>query len=67
MIINLNQEQFIEFCILLGSDYLNGVTELKPIQIYNYYKMKLATLLLIGATSAVKLRFADGLEDDYDF
>jgi len=36
--LDLNQDQFIEFCILLGSDYLNGITELKPIQIYNYFK-----------------------------
>ena len=35
--LDLNQDQFIEFCILLGSDYLNGITELKPNQIYNYF------------------------------
>ena len=34
----LNQEQFIEFCILLGSDYGPGITESKPDIILNYYK-----------------------------
>jgi len=35
--LKLNQEQFIEFCILLGSDYTPGIIDLKPINIYNYY------------------------------
>jgi flap endonuclease-1 len=37
--LDLNQEQFIDFCILLGTDYLSGISELKPIQIYKYFKM----------------------------
>ena len=34
----LNQDQFIDFCILLGSDYSPGVTNSKPDIILNYYK-----------------------------
>jgi len=36
--LDLNQEQFIEFCILLGSDYSSGITNTKPETILNYYK-----------------------------
>ena len=36
--LDLNQEQFIEFCILLGSDYNEGILECKPNIIYDYYK-----------------------------
>ena len=36
--LELNQEQFIEFCILLGSDYNEGILDCKPNIIYNYYK-----------------------------
>jgi flap endonuclease-1 len=35
---DLTQEQFIEFCILLGSDYNEGIYECKPNVILNYYK-----------------------------
>ena len=35
---DLTQEQFIEFCILLGSDYNEGINECKPNVILNYYK-----------------------------
>ena len=35
--IKLTHEEFIEFCILLGSDYCYGITEIKPNIIYNYY------------------------------
>lgn len=36
--LEINQEQFIEFCILLGSDYCNGITEVKPQIILEYFK-----------------------------
>ena len=36
--LELNQEQFIEFCILLGSDYCPGIPNLKPEEIFNYFK-----------------------------
>jgi len=35
--IKLTQEEFIEFCILLGCDYCPGITEMKPNVIYKYY------------------------------
>lgn len=35
--LNLNQEEFIEFCILLGCDYCQGIPELKPNVIYSYF------------------------------
>lgn len=35
--LELNQEQFIEFCILLGSDYCPGIPDLKPDEIFNYF------------------------------
>lgn len=35
--LNLTHEQFVEFCILLGSDYSSGVHDLKPQEIYDYY------------------------------
>lgn len=35
--LKLTQEEFIEFCILLGCDYCNGLSEMKPNVIYNYY------------------------------
>jgi flap endonuclease-1 len=36
--LELNQDQFIDFCILLGSDYSSGITNIKPDVILNYYK-----------------------------
>ena len=36
--LELNQEQFIEFCILLGSDYCPGISDLKPEAIFDYFK-----------------------------
>jgi len=36
--LELSQEEFIEFCILLGCDYCSGIIESKPNIIYNYYK-----------------------------
>ena len=36
--LELSQEQFIEYCILLGSDYCTGVQELKPLDILRYYQ-----------------------------
>jgi len=36
--LDLNQEQFIEFCILLGSDYSSGIINIKPDIILKYYK-----------------------------
>jgi flap endonuclease-1 len=35
--LNLNQEEFIEFCILLGCDYCQGISEYKPNVIYEYF------------------------------
>ena len=35
--LNLNQEEFIEFCILLGCDYCQGISEYKPNIIYEYF------------------------------
>ena len=35
--LDLNQEEFIDFCILLGCDYCNGVSEYKPNIIYEYF------------------------------
>jgi flap endonuclease-1 len=35
--LNLNQEQFIEFCILLGCDYCQGLTDFKPNTIFEYF------------------------------
>ena len=35
--LNLNQEEFIEFCILLGCDYCQGLSEFKPNVIYEYF------------------------------
>ena len=35
--LELNQEEFIEFCILLGCDYCNGISEYKPHIIYKYF------------------------------
>ena len=34
---NFNQEEFIEFCILLGCDYCPGLSEIKPNIIYDYF------------------------------
>lgn len=36
--LNLSQEQFIEFCLLLGSDYNNGLTSINYTIIYNFYQ-----------------------------
>ena len=36
--LELNQEQFIDFCILLGSDYCPGIPNLKPDEILEYFK-----------------------------
>jgi len=36
--LELNQDQFIDFCILLGSDYSSGITNSKPDIILKYYK-----------------------------
>ena len=33
----LTHDQFIEFCILLGCDYCQGLTDFKPNVIYDYY------------------------------
>ena len=35
--LDLNQEEFIDFCILLGCDYCNGISEYKPNIIYEYF------------------------------
>lgn len=35
--LHLTHEQFIEFCILLGSDYMNGITEINYKIIFEYY------------------------------
>jgi len=35
--LNLNQDEFIEFCILLGCDYCQGISEYKPNIIYEYF------------------------------
>jgi flap endonuclease-1 len=36
--LELSHDQFIEYCILLGSDYSAGVQELKPLDILRYYQ-----------------------------
>ena len=36
--LELNQSEFIECCILLGCDYCNGITYIKPSVIFDYYK-----------------------------
>jgi flap endonuclease-1 len=36
--LDLSYEQFVEFCILLGSDYCSGIIDTKPKIIYEYYK-----------------------------
>jgi flap endonuclease-1 len=35
--LDLNHEEFIDFCILLGCDYCNGISEYKPNIIYEYF------------------------------
>jgi len=35
--LELNYEQFVEFCILLGSDYCSGIRDVKTRIIYDYY------------------------------
>lgn len=35
--LNLTYEQFVEFCILMGCDYCEGLTDVKPNIIYKYY------------------------------
>ena len=35
--LNLNQDEFIDFCILLGCDYCNGISEYKPNIIFEYF------------------------------
>jgi flap endonuclease-1 len=35
--LNLTYDQFIDFCLLLGSDYSNGIENMKPNDIYNYF------------------------------
>lgn len=35
--LNLNHNEFIDFCLLLGSDYSTGVENMKPNDIYNYF------------------------------
>ena len=35
--LDLNQEEFIDFCILLGCDYCQGLIEYKPNIIYEYF------------------------------
>jgi len=35
--LDLNQEEFIDFCILLGSDYCNGIVDVNPLTIFEYY------------------------------
>jgi flap endonuclease-1 len=36
--LELSYDQFVEFCILLGSDYCSGIIDTKPKIIYEYYK-----------------------------
>jgi len=35
--LNLNQDEFIDFCILLGCDYCQGISEYKPNIIFEYF------------------------------
>ena len=35
--LNLNQDEFIDFCILLGCDYCQGISEYKPNIIFKYF------------------------------
>jgi flap endonuclease-1 len=35
--LDLSHDQFIEFCILLGSDYLNGISEINSKIIFDFY------------------------------
>jgi flap endonuclease-1 len=35
--LQITHDQFIEFCILLGSDYMNGITEINSKIIFEYY------------------------------
>lgn len=36
--LELSYDEFVEFCILLGSDYCSGIIDTKPKIIYEYYK-----------------------------
>ena len=36
--LELNYENFIDFCILLGCDYCNGLNDIHPNIIFKYFK-----------------------------
>ena len=40
-ILGFTYKQFVEFCVLLGCDYCNGLTDVKPNILYYYYKKHL--------------------------
>jgi flap endonuclease-1 len=60
--LNLNQEEFIEFCILLGCDYCQGLSEYKPNVIFEYFSKNKSIEKTIQAMKNDNLNVPDEIQ-----
>jgi flap endonuclease-1 len=57
--IDLTYEQFVEFCILLGTDYCGGIIDTKPKVIYEQYKKNRDIDTTIEAFNKMNIKVPD--------